>query len=411
MKKLISIVFALLIILVPFKVYADSDIAKVVDDADIFDSEEEIELNNLLTKVSNKYGIDVIVLSSEDTMGLDSTNYADAFYDNYGYGSNGIVLFYDFDNSILHLHPVGDVFDLMSDSDVDLLLGDYMFDYVNSGEYTKATGLYIAKLDEYLAQLFNVSSANTYSVPLIEGNPRVVDLADVLSSQEEDELDILLKQLSSKHMMDIIVVSTDEANGLSSMDYADDFYDYNNYQDDGVLLLYDFDNRKVYISTKGLGITYITDYSIDLLLGDYMFDYFLDKEYLKSSKLYLNKLDEILSYGEQGNIIDVNNHIPTKFTVTNVAIGLVIGAVTSLVYILILKGQLKSVSKQYFASNYIDDGSFRLNGRADFFTGKHVSKTRIERKNSSSGGSSFGGGSSSHTSSSGSRHGGGGRSF
>lgn len=101
--------------------------------------------------------------------------------------------------------------------------------------------------------------------------------------------------------------------------------------------------------------------------------------------------------------------MPSEFTSTNIIIGLAIGAFAALIYTLILKGQLKSVSTEHFASNYIDNGSFALNGHADFFVGSHISKTPIPKNNNSSRG--VGGGSSSHTSSSGSRHGGGGRRF
>lgn len=237
--------------------------------------------------------------------------------------------------------------------------------------------------------------ASNVKVPILSEKTNLADLALLFNDDEKIELEALLDEISNTHNMDIVIVTTTDANGLTSEEYADDFYDYNGYKDDGVLILYDFDNR------------YISDYSINSLLS--LYDDFSEGTYLKVSKKYINQLDKILSSGESGNIIDGNNSLPSEFTSTNIIIGLAIGAIAALIYTLILKGQLKSVANQYFASNYIDNGSFALNGHADFFVGSHVSKTPIPKNNNSSRG--FGGGSSSHSSSSGSRHGGGGRRF
>ena len=249
--------------------------------------------------------------------------------------------------------------------------------------------------------------ASNIKVPILSEKTNLADLALLFSDDEKIELEALLDEISSTHNMDIVIVTTTDANGLTSEEYADDFYDYNGYKDDGVLILYDFDNRYIYISTKGKAINYISNYSVNSLLE--LYDDFSEGTYLKVSKKCINQLDKILSSGESGNIIDGNNSLPSEFTSTNIIIGLAIGAIAALIYTLILKGQLKSVSNQYFASNYIDNGSFALNGHADFFVGSHVSKTPIPKNNNSSRG--FGGGSSSHSSSSGSHHGGGGRRF
>ena len=249
--------------------------------------------------------------------------------------------------------------------------------------------------------------ASNVKVPILSEKTNLADLALLFSDDEKIELEALLDEISNTHNMDIVIVTTTDANGLTSEEYADDFYDYNGYKDDGVLILYDFDNGYVHISTSGKGFYYVSDYSINSLLE--LYDNFSEGNYLNVTKRCLNKLDKILSSGESGNIIDGNNSLPSEFTSTNIIIGLVIGAIAALIYTLILKGQLKSVSNQYFASNYIDNGSFALNGHADFFVGSHVSKTPIPKNNNSSRG--FGGGSSSHSSSSGSHHGGGGRRF
>lgn len=419
MKKLITLILTLSFVFLTQTVYAESGVpavdnrSRVVDLADFFSDDEEAVLTDQLDKMTVEYGMDFVVLTTDDALGLSTAEYADDFYEHNGYSDDGVLIIYDFDNYLTYLCTKGQANELLFDYEG---ASDEVLDKLNTDEYFAATDLYLSDLNEALASARRGNDIGTAAnvpyeirVPLIDGSPRVADFAGIFTDKEKEELEPLLQELSGKHGMDIIVVSTNDAGGLSSETYSEDFYNYNAYSDDVVCILYDFDNRYVWISTEGKGLKLISDYAVNLLLGDYMYEPFKDKKYLKATKLYLNKLDEVLTYGEQGSIIDVDNPLPTKFTYTNVIIGVVVGAVASLIYTLILRGQLKSVSKKHFATNYIDDGSFILNGHADFFVGSHVSKTPIQRNNSSGG--KGGGGSSSHTSSSGSRHGGGGRSF
>ena len=53
--------------------------------------------------------------------------------------------------------------------------------------------------------------------------------------------------------MDLVVVTANTLGGKSPMEYADDYYDYNGYTDDGALLLVSMEDRDWWISTKGSG--------------------------------------------------------------------------------------------------------------------------------------------------------------
>lgn len=59
--------------------------------------------------------------------------------------------------------------------------------------------------------------------------PRLVDDSDVLSAEEETALLSRLDGVSEAHQFDLVVVIVDDFAGMSAMDYADDFFDYNGY--------------------------------------------------------------------------------------------------------------------------------------------------------------------------------------
>ena len=109
--------------------------------------------------------------------------------------------------------------------------------------------------------LFAVLLCLSLSVPAFaQGNvPLLVDNADLLTDGEESVLLSNLENISSNQQMDIVIVTVNGLDGETPRDYADDFYDFNCYAEDGVLLLISMENSDWYISTSGYGITAITE--------------------------------------------------------------------------------------------------------------------------------------------------------
>ena len=57
----------------------------------------------------------------------------------------------------------------------------------------------------------------------------VVDAANLLSESETAELSNRFEEISNRQKLDIVVVTTDTLYDYSPMEFADDFFDYNNY--------------------------------------------------------------------------------------------------------------------------------------------------------------------------------------
>ena len=67
--------------------------------------------------------------------------------------------------------------------------------------------------------------------------PLLTDEADLLTAEEEALLSRQLAQLSDQYGMDIVIVTVESTNGAEPVDFADDWFDYNGYRADGILLL------------------------------------------------------------------------------------------------------------------------------------------------------------------------------
>lgn len=245
--------------------------------------------------------------------------------------------------------------------------------------------------------------------------PRLVDAADLLSDSEEEGLLYMLDEISERQQADIVVVTVDSMEGETAMVYADDFYDYNGYGfgtgRDGILLLISMEEREWYISTRGYGITAITDAG-----REYISEIFVEDlsagDYAAAFTNFANLCDDFITQAKTGEPYDVGN-LPMDtvgFLVGNFMISFGAALIISLIATGIMRGKLKTVHSQPAADSYIKQGSMQLTKTNDLFLYRHVDrKKRVENNNSGNSGSS--GGSKTHTSSSGATHGGGGGKF
>lgn len=234
--------------------------------------------------------------------------------------------------------------------------------------------------------------------------PRLVDNADILTADEEEDLLWELNEISERQRFDVVVVTLESLDGASVTAAADDFYDYNGYGygpgDDGILFLISMEERQYATSTYGFGIEAFTDYGQDVMLeavvsnlssGDY-YDAFLEFAY---------ECDDYITQAKTGEPYDVGNE-KSQFEPMWIVIALVVGVVVAFIYTGVLKAQLKSVSKNDSAANYMRPGSLSLAVSNDMFLYRNVSRTARPKDNDGS----SGGGSSTRISSSGRSHGG-----
>lgn len=239
----------------------------------------------------------------------------------------------------------------------------------------------------------------------------MVDNAGLLSTEDAASIESQLTDLGQKYDMHFVIVTDEDPDISSAMEVADDFFDYNGYGvgDDrsGVLLYINMSTHDVWISTRGFGITAFTDAGINYIL-DQLVSGLGDEAYYETFETYITLCDDFMIQALNGTPYDVD-HMPSEpFPwIGGLIMCMALGAIVGLIYVLILRGQLKSVAPNESAEDYMVKGSMHMTNSREFFLYRTVSKTARPQENSSGGG----GGSTTHTSSSGATHGGGGRKF
>lgn len=249
----------------------------------------------------------------------------------------------------------------------------------------------------------------------VETDRLVVDDAMLFSSSEESMLEEAAAGLSDQYDLDIVIVTTDDSQGKTSREYADDYFDYQGYgrgnDYSGILFLIDMDNREVYISTSGEGIRYLTDDRIEKILDEVFNSGLTEGDYYGAASGFLRKTEEYLKAG-----IPSDQHTVEEGREKN-RLTLVEAALSFLASLGIGGGFYGSVKSGYRIKKPPNPFSYRNNSivnladKGDRLVDTSVTSRIIPRTPPPGSGGSSSGRSTVHRSSSGRMHGGGGRKF
>jgi len=257
----------------------------------------------------------------------------------------------------------------------------------------------------------------------IDGN--IVDEADILTVQEEAELNKMAVSLSETYQIDVLIVTKASLNGESPADYAESLYSGGSRgwwaTEDAILFLLDMDQRDWFLSTGGEAIYVFTDYGLDSL-GEIAVNYLSQGEYFLAFASYMDALPTYFEAYLEGMPIDGYISADDKdYSVeaeeivyyeqepqVNLVLSFLAGIVVSGIALLIMRGSMNTQRAQSGAGDYMTAGSYNLYKHTDLFLHSQISKVRRQQNTSSN---SRGGGSSIHRSSGGSRHGGRGGKF
>ena len=261
-------------------------------------------------------------------------------------------------------------------------------------------------------------------------NTKIDDAADIFTDSEEVTVSESISEFAIQTEYPMIVLTTDYADGKTSQQYADDYFDnliiFEGWEENGILFLIDMDNREVCISTMGECISVYEgaiDYIIDggyyeLVNGNYseciiqMVSAALDYSQNYSENYYGGYyVDDY--YGDYQIDYDGYNDeyyyhdSSDSFDLSNIFTCIIIAAVIGVISVFVVRNSYKNMGKgdEFDA----DDLILNLTASNDTVISKNVITTRVPRNNNHHrpGGSSGG----IHRSSGGFSHGGGSRKF
>ena len=393
MKKIRYIILMLIVVcsaIVPINAQ------EVRNDNNFFLDSNIAVLDEIAKTYQKKYNFNVVIVSTDT---LDLATYANQYYqDKYG-NSSGII---------------------------------FVFNQVGQG-YVNAFGSVSQYLD-LSVDLNNLSQEEiVYKVQLVlyqitslmqtsYQSRNIIDMANLLTDGQEKSLTENINKINDKYGLDVALLTTYSLDNKDIVAFADDYYDYNSYGNDGMILVLYINktgsgSNGWYISTAGEAINAFSDWGINYL-GEAMLPSLKDANYYEGFNQFVDLVPKFMDKYETGSSYDVNNYqgLPElsdfdkepAFTFKKVIISVVAGLVISLLISWIRLSKLKSKKAVNNANEYVKKDSLKLTNSKDLYLYQTITKTRKpdERSRGSSGG-----GSSTHSGSSGKSHGGGGGSF
>lgn len=264
------------------------------------------------------------------------------------------------------------------------------------------------------------------------GEQRVFDQANLFTEEESASLQETLSTEIEKLQCDIMILTTDDAEGKTTMDYAETFYTeqeggYDSTNKTGVVFTIDLDNRTFWITTSGEAITYINDARIQEI-RDAVYDDVANENYGSAAATFISQLDTYMwkeptadetvsgndtdyvdDYDSDSTVVygDVEETFwdkATKYIVPELAIALVISIIA--VYLLANANKSKVTTDNH---TYLENNQVTIHGQNDQFTHTTTVRTKVVSDNHNDGGG--GGGSTVHSGGGGGSFGGGGASF
>lgn len=206
----------------------------------------------------------------------------------------------------------------------------------------------------------------------------VFDDANLLSDEEEANIEKKLKELGEKYGISVGIVFLDTCGGnyRDIAEFNADLYEslYGR-ETDGVLFTIVMDTRDWDINTSGIcrdayGWSELNDFEEDVI------PCLADGRYADAAYAYAEHVDNTL-----------DSHTNKTFPLGEIiCVSLFVGFVIALVSVLVMKGQLKSVRANNNANSYVKKDSLAITSSGDIFLYRNVVKTPRQTQSSSGGG-------------------------
>ncbi len=181
MRKYFGIVFVLLLSVL-FCGFTKDDV-RVYDQGEFLSDSEEVQLEELIDKVSEEIQMDLVVVTTVDTEGKEAWQYAEWFYYDAGYTfgyeqtDKGVLYLIDMDNREIYVYCSEGAAAEISNKDIDQIL-DVIFDQAADGRYYISADSFVRKVRSLVEEgdTTESSSPEIEETEEEEGNPVMVGM-------------------------------------------------------------------------------------------------------------------------------------------------------------------------------------------------------------------------------------------
>ena len=144
----------------------------LVDDARLLSSPEASQVEGELSRISAKYGVDIVIVTVDSIGWQSPMAYADDYYDNNGYGPDGILLLVSLEDRDWWVSTTGYGITVVTDAGLQYM-SERFVPYLSDGEYAQAFLEFARLCGELIAQANTGDPYDSYNLPKCPEPPAV----------------------------------------------------------------------------------------------------------------------------------------------------------------------------------------------------------------------------------------------
>ena len=148
-RKATAILTSLLLALCLILPATAQEYSYIADDAGLLYQKEVSSLEEKAEELSFLYGIDAVILTVDSLGGSRAQDYADDYYDQSGYGDNGVLFLLAMEEREWYISTCGKMIYALTDYGIQQV-GEEMLPFLSEGRWYEAFDLFLDSLPDYL---------------------------------------------------------------------------------------------------------------------------------------------------------------------------------------------------------------------------------------------------------------------
>ncbi|MBQ6323981.1 MAG: TPM domain-containing protein [Bacilli bacterium] len=203
---------------------------------------------------------------------------------------------------------------------------------------------------------------NILSTPAVNSSEKIYDYADLFSVEEEISLYEDVNNYINNSKMDLVIVTVADLGGKELEDYAYNFYDYNDFLDEGIVFVIhkEKDTSNLFMGNSGNKGSKIFNIYTDARINEtlsYIYEDIKKEEYYSATRNYIKIVNGFYEKNSSSYKLDENgNFIKIIPWFELIIISLSLTFVIVMLLFFKTKNSLKTKYSDYLKSK-IDDGS------------------------------------------------------
>lgn len=245
----------------------------------------------------------------------------------------------------------------------------------------------------YLPSDVRVSESNKQSIlstPAVDASEKIYDFAELLTETEEKKLYKKIKYFVKETELDLVIVTIKENVKGNSGDsattrmkaYSHDFYDYNDFKNNGLLLLIDMQAGGIYMVTEGKAVELFPNSRMNPILKN-VYDKLSERKYFDACNGFITSVSDFVDIGVPGDedlVIDDDGNV-VKDKLSNILWIVLSSLVISGIIVGIMISSYKNVKLSNNSHDYLNRNSVNIITISEMYLGGKTNRALLNKNN------------------------------